>query len=154
MRRLAAGEAGIGTKKGHKNMTQQADSILLSGAAGPSRPRRFAVHHRYDHNFFAAYVLLIWLGIGMGFGPQIARHFARSQPAYPLIVHIHAAVFVGWLVLLTTQVLLIRACRVDLHRALGVAGGVMAGVMIVLGPTTALMVQHLQLGRHTAIPRF
>jgi len=84
----------------------------------------------------------------------VARHFAQSQPAYPLIVHIHAAVFVGWLVLLTTQVLLIRAGQVRLHRTLGVAGIVTAGLMIVLGPATALLVQHLQLGTPRSDPAF
>jgi hypothetical protein len=127
---------------------------MLLTAVENSPPRRFVAYHRCDHNFFGSYVLLVWLGIAMGFGPQIARHFAQSQPAYPLIVHIHAAVFVGWLVLLTTQVLLIRAGTVRLHRTLGVVGIVTAGLMIVLGPATALLVQHLQLGTPRSDPAF
>ncbi|MEO9131689.1 MAG: hypothetical protein ABI240_10825 [Sphingomonas sp.] len=34
---------------------------------------------------------------------------------YPLIVHLHAAAFVGYLVLFTAQVALIRTSRLDLH---------------------------------------
>jgi hypothetical protein len=134
-------------------MTQKADSMLLQGAAHPHLGR-FALYHRYDRSFFALYVLLIWLGISMGFGPQIARHFAQNQPAYPLIVHVHAAAFVGWLVLLTTQVLLIRTRKLELHRTLGIAATVLAGAMIVLGPATALIVQHLQLGTSHSDPAF
>ena len=64
---------------------------MLLTAVENSPSRRFALYHKYDRNLFASYVLLVWLGIAMGFGPQIARHFAQSQPvilglgAYDLI---------------------------------------------------------------------
>ena len=54
------------------------------------------------------YVLLMWLGIAMGFGPQIVNHIEKHAPPYPLIVHVHALAFVGWLVLLTSRVWLAR----------------------------------------------
>jgi len=60
------------------------------------------------------------------FWPQIIKHIKTQAPAYPSIVHVHAAAFVGWLVLLTSQILLIRSARVDLHRKLGIAGVVLA----------------------------
>lgn len=108
---------------------------------------RFAPRHRWDRNFFLLIVAVIWLGVLMGFVPQIRQHFATPSAPYPLIVHIHAAAFVGWLLLLTTQVLLIRAHRPDIHRRLGIAGAVLAGVMIILGPATALYVHaHSPLG--------
>jgi hypothetical protein len=59
---------------------------------------------------------------------------------YPLIVHFHAVAFVGWLVLFTVQVLLIRTARADFHRKLGMVGVILAVVMIFLGPATALIV--------------
>ena len=66
-------------------------------------------------------VVLIWIGIVMGFGSDMIRHFQTHERAYPLIVHFHAAAFAGWMVVLTTQVLLIRTRRHDLHRVLGFA---------------------------------
>ncbi|MGH8150222.1 MAG: hypothetical protein ACRETB_09670 [Steroidobacteraceae bacterium] len=66
---------------------------------------------------FLLWVALIWLGIIVGFGRQIAAQVETHQSAPPLIVFVHAAVFVGWLVLLTMQVLLIRSRRVDMHRS-------------------------------------
>src|ERR1700761_1770669 len=84
--------------------------------------QRFARHHPWDRNFFLVYVVLIWVGILSGFVPQVIKHINTHAPAYPPIVHIHAVVFVGWLVLLTSQVLLIRSARLHLHRALGIAG--------------------------------
>jgi hypothetical protein len=117
----------------------------LDDAANAPRHPRFARQHRWDRNFFLAYVALIWLGILSGFGPQVIKHIKTHAPAYPPIVHVHAVIFVGWLVLLTGQVLLIRSARFHLHRALGIAGAVLATVMIVIGPATALVVDRLRL---------
>src|SRR5207245_2336916 len=67
----------------------------------------FAPQHRWDRNVFLLLVGLIWFGVLMGFGGDIARHVRAHEPPYPLIVHFHAFVMVSWLVLLTAQVLLI-----------------------------------------------
>jgi hypothetical protein len=55
-----------------------------------------------------------------------------------LLVKIHGLVFTGWILLFLTQTSLVAARRVDLHRRLGVAGAVMAGLLVVLGVTTAI----------------
>ena len=125
-------------------MNQAAVLPPLLGA----RPGRFASLHRGDRTFFLCIVALIWLGILMGFVPQIHRRLVDGATPYPLIVHFHAVIFVGWLVLLTTQVLLIRARRPDLHRRLGIFGAVLAAIMIVIGPATALVMHAVTFG-HT-----
>ncbi|MGH7024448.1 MAG: hypothetical protein ACREEB_12795 [Caulobacteraceae bacterium] len=128
-------------------------SIAAEGPRGFAS-RRFAPFHRWDRNFFLAMVALIWLGILMGFVPEIAAHFQKHKPPYPLIIPIHGAAFVGWLVLLTTQVLLIRARRPDIHRRLGVAGAFLAMAMIVIGPVTAIVMQRVEAGTAQADPAF
>ncbi len=115
---------------------------------------RFNNNCASDRSFFLLYVLFIWIGVGMGFGPQIARHIETHASAYPLIVHFHALAFVGFLVLLTEQVLLIRAQRADIHRKLGVAGVALACVMLVLGPMTAFISDRLHLGTPRSDPAF
>jgi hypothetical protein len=107
-----------------------------------------------DRNFFLVYVLCIWTGICMGFGPQIVRHIEKHAPPYPLIVHFHALAFVGFLVLLTVQVLLIRVRRTDIHRRLGLAVVALACVMLVLGPMTAIISDRLHLGTPGSDPAF
>jgi hypothetical protein len=87
-------------------------------------------------------MVLIWIGIVMGFGNDLVSHFASHEPAYPIIVHVHAAIFVSFLVLMTVQILFVRAGRTDLHRTLGVAGVTLAAVMLLVGPATAFAVQH------------
>lgn len=116
--------------------------------------RRFAPNHPWDRNFFLLWVGLIWLGLAMGFGPQIAQHFEMHAAPYPIIVHIHAAAFVGWVILLTVQILLIRSRRLDLHRRLGVFGAALAGAMILIGPATALIVHRLSFGQPGDNPAF
>jgi hypothetical protein len=91
-------------------------------------------------------ISLIWLAIIAGFGPDLAHHIRSGAHPYPLIVHIHAVAFVGWLMLLTAQALLICFNRRRMHRTLGVAGVALAAGMIILGPVTALHVDSLQLG--------
>ena len=76
---------------------------------GTEQPRRgvnagpgpFAPCHRWDRDFFLTYLALFWLIILMGFVPEIIHHVQRREPPYPLVVHFHAAAFVGGLVLLT-----------------------------------------------------
>jgi hypothetical protein len=120
----------------------------------PSASGRFTPHHPWDRNAFLAFVAMIWTGILMGFGGQIIHNVRIHAPPYPLIVHFHAVAFVSWLALLTSQVLLIRAHRPDIHRRLGVAGAGLAAVMLVLGPATALIVDHLQFGGPHSDPPF
>jgi hypothetical protein len=111
----------------------------IVGASRPSQP--FAPQHVGDRNFFLLLLVLTWLGIVSGFGLDMADHIRHSTRAYPLIVHVHALLFIGWLVLLTTQVLLIRNGRIDIHRRLGMIAAWMIPLMVVVALTTAWTVQ-------------
>jgi len=130
------------------------NEAAVLGRLPAARSGRFAPQHRWDRNFFLLVVALVWLGILMGFGPQVRQHLASAAAAYPLIVHVHAALFVGWLLLLTTQVLLIRGGRPDLHRRLGLAGAGLAAVMMLIGPATALVMHALTFGKPGKPPAF
>jgi hypothetical protein len=116
--------------------------------------RRFAPRHRRDNLIFLAMVLLVWLGILMGFVPQVIRHVQLHRPPYPLIVHIHGPVFAAWLVLLTVQLGLVRTGNVRLHRKLGMIGMALAAVMVVLGPATAIVVDRAHIGTPQDDPGF
>ncbi len=115
---------------------------------------QFPPYHKWDRNFFLIYVALIWLGIVMGFGGDIQDHIEKHKPAYPLIVHFHAVAFVGWMFVLTAQVLLIRRRQHDLHRKLGIAAMMLAASMIVLGLATAIIVQQIDYGTKDSDPAF
>jgi hypothetical protein len=56
----------------------------------------------------------------------------------PPLVHVHAAVFMSWLVLLLVQSTLVAAHRVALHRRLGVAAGALAALVVGLGVAVSI----------------
>jgi uncharacterized membrane protein YozB (DUF420 family) len=114
---------------------------------------RFTDLRRLDRNFFLLMVALLWLGILMGFVPDIIRH-NKAHEVYPAIVHLHAVAFVSWLSLLTAQILLIRSRRVDLHRELGMAGTALYGAMLVLGVVTSVVVDYQSFGTPQYDPSF
>lgn len=109
------------------------------------RASTFSVHHKHDHNFFLALVAMMWLGILMGFVPEIVRHIEHPKFTYPWIVHVHAVVFVGWLCLLTTQLLLVRKHNIALHRRLGKFGMAHAVLIPIVGATTAIVMDRMAL---------
>ena len=53
----------------------------------------------------AAWLGLLWLRLIAGFGVDIKRFLHEAPPA-PAVIYVHAAVFTGWMFLLTAQVLL------------------------------------------------
>ncbi len=109
-------------------------------------PAAFRPQHAGDRIFFPGAVAVIWLAILGGFVPAILRHVTRGEAAYPLVIHIHAVVFVGWLVLLSVQVALIRTRHYELHRALGRFGAVLAIAVVVLGVWAAIVSEQVHFG--------
>jgi hypothetical protein len=99
-----------------------------------------------DRLFFPLMGLTALAVIGAGFAPTYYLGFWFSAPALAPIVHIHAAAFTAWLLLLLSQTLFIRLGKFRWHRAMGkVAVGlvmlmVITGYMVILGkprPTAA-----------------
>ena len=107
-----------------------------------------------DRNAFLLFTTLVWVGVLSGFGTDSFNHVSKYGLDYPLIVHFHAVAFVGWLVLFTVQVALIRTARADIHRRLGIAGAVLAAMMVVLGPATALVVDAARFTATGVTPEF
>lgn len=92
---------------------------------------------RQDRGIHAVWLGLFWVGIVAGFGLDTKPFLAQSVPK---IVYVHAAVYVGWLLLLTTQVLLVMKDKVALHRRLGKLTAGYAVLVVLLGMPTALAV--------------
>jgi hypothetical protein len=73
-----------------------------------------------------------------GFARTYYLKFAFGTPALPWLLHVHGALMTSWFALFFVQVNLIAARRVVLHRRLGVAGAVLAGLIVVVGIAVAL----------------
>jgi len=70
-----------------------------------------------DDRFFVRGAIVMALTIFAAFTFQHAM--GRSSFASPPLVHAHAIIFMGWVVIYLTQNLMIGAGRVDIHRKLG-----------------------------------
>jgi len=114
----------------------------------------FPTRHRLDRLAVPGFVAAIWAGILAGFVPEIAEHVRTQGLSYPLIVHLHALAFTGWLILLSVQVTLVETGNVAIHRQLGVAGAALAGTMVILGPMVALMTGSARFGTSRWDPGF
>jgi FtsH-binding integral membrane protein len=69
----------------------------------------------------------------LGFGPTYYMAGVFHAPLPSRIIHIHGAVFSCWILLLLVQNSLAWAGRVDIHRKLGLAGFLLACLMVVVG---------------------
>jgi hypothetical protein len=135
-------------------MGANVETVLQEGGAPKTTSRRFAPWHAADAIFFPALLAFLWLGILAGFVPEIVDHIAKQKPPYLWIVHVHAVFFVGWLVLLTIQMGLVRARNLGLHRRMGRMGFYLMPIMLVLGLVTSVMVDRSLLAHPGSRPQF
>jgi FtsH-binding integral membrane protein len=109
------------------------------------RAKRFAAFHKADRNFFLIFLLVCWLGVAMGFAPAVTKRMAgEAQYAAPLVLQIHAIAFIGWLALLSVQILLVRTLRTRQHQLLGLAGFALLPVMLVSGYVSEVYAQRFR----------
>src|SRR5438270_2982841 len=105
---------------------------------------------RYDHFFFSGTAWLMLATVFIGFAPSYYMAGMFRAPLPSRIIHIHGAVFSCWILLLIAQNSLAWAGRVDIHKKLGLAGFLLASLMVVIGPIAATD----RLARGTAPGRF
>ena len=93
---------------------------------------------RTDDYFFAGLSLLILAAVFLGFARSyyLAGTVRAHLPS--AIIHIHAVIFSSWIVLFITQIALVSAGRVGLHRKLGIVGVFLACLMVIFGVLAAV----------------
>jgi len=84
-----------------------------------------------DDGFFMTMAVVMAATIVAGFSLQLAM--GRSSFGSPLLVHAHAIVFMGWMVLYLAQNVFVTRGTMALHRTLGWIGAGWMVLMIVLG---------------------
>jgi hypothetical protein len=100
-----------------------------------------------DHLFFTAMAFAAALTVFIGFAPTYYLRGALGGRPLSTLVHVHGALFTGWMLLFLAQTSLVATRRVYVHRRLGVGGAVLAGVMLVVGYFTAV-----EAARHGVTP--
>lgn len=90
-----------------------------------------------ERRFFLGMAVLLALTVFIGFGLNAAR-YSFNASIFPAHVHLHAAIFVSWIVLYVLQNALVAADKVTLHRKLGILGSGLAVLMTGYGIFTTI----------------
>jgi len=114
--------------------------MMATAVAHPSTPPKPAIGmpgRRYDHLFFSVMALSMLTTVFAGFAHTYYLAGVFHAPLPSLIIHLHGAAFSCWIRLLVTRTSLVAAGRVDVHRRLGIAGFLLACLMVILGVLAA-----------------
>ena len=94
---------------------------------------------RAERIFYTAMSVAILITVFAGFSRTFfLRPYYQTQPLQPFLIA-HGIIFSAWLVLFLTQTTLVAARRTRIHMRLGIAGGLLASLMLVIGIYTALV---------------
>ena len=91
-----------------------------------------------ERRFYGLAALVAALVVFAGFARTYYLKGAFGAPELSGLVHLHGIIMTAWIVLFAVQAGLVAARRVDLHRRLGAAGAVLAGLVVVVGFATAI----------------
>ena len=123
------------------------------------QPSRMILHDRgtwsarEDRVASAVWLGILWAGILAGFGTDFSRYL-HEKPAPPLVVHVHAAVFSIWMLIVTAQVLLVLRNRVDWHMKFGWFAAGWVCLMAIVGPWAVMESQATNLNTPNSDPQF
>lgn len=94
---------------------------------------------RAERIFYTAMSVAILITVFAGFSRTFfLRSYFQTQPLQALLVA-HGIIFSAWILLFLTQTTLIAARRTRIHMRLGIAGGVLASLMVVIGMYTSIV---------------
>jgi hypothetical protein len=119
---------------------EQHDAAMRVDAAGAVGGKNVKMRNRRIWHFFhIAAVVYMTVVVIAGFWPSYFGQLFGDFPVRNPIIHMHAVIFTGWLLLLLAQVLLVAGGNTKFHRKLGVAGA-LYGILIVLTGLAATLV--------------
>jgi hypothetical protein len=100
---------------------------------------------RHDRLFYSSVAIALALTVVAGFGPTYYFRIIGASPLNTLsggpvtvLVHVHATLFTAWVLLFIVQTALIAQHKVAVHRRVGLAGAVLAVLMVVTGAWAAM----------------
>ncbi len=112
-------------------------ATLVARPNNPTKVSTGVPGRRYDHFFFSTMAVVMLATVFVGFAHTYYLAGVFHAPLPSLIIHVHGAAFSCWILLLVAQTSFVSAGRVDIHRKLGIAGALLAGLMVTLGVLAA-----------------
>src|SRR5262249_5511849 len=100
--------------------------------------RKPLTSRRRERVFYVGMSVAVAATVFVGFArTYFLKSYFGAPPLIPLL-HLHGFVFTSWIVLLLAQTTLVAANRTYIHRRLGMAGAVVAVMIVVVGALTAV----------------
>lgn len=111
---------------------------LMAGKKNMATPAAI-IDRRRERLFYTGMAVAVVITVFAGFARTyyLRPYFASSS--LPPLLHLHGVVFTSWLLLLLAQTALVAAKRTDIHRRLGIAGAIVAALMVGIGTATAII---------------
>ena len=130
-------------------------SLSAQVQARPARaptPLRAARRHPIARWYYLAATLVMMAMVARGFWPSYVGPLVRGGVQRFWVIHLHGAVFAGWMVLFLIQAALIAGGETAVHRRIGNVLGIAYGVLVLaLGLTVSFVapVLHVRAGEWT-----
>lgn len=110
----------------------------VAPALGPrfdDKPRR---SRRSERLFYCGMAAATTVTVIAGFSRTYYLKTLFGTPPLTLLLHLHGVIFSAWIALFIVQTCLVAADRVRWHRRLGIAGAVVAALVVAVGTFTAI----------------
>ena len=103
---------------------------------------------RRSHQFYLGLTLFLIANVVIGFWPSYFGTLLSGGVTRPMVMHVHGAVFTGWMALLLVQVGLAATGRIRVHRRVGTFGIWYGAAVFAMGciATIAAPVIHVRAG--------
>ena len=117
--------------------------MAITTVTSGSRPRA-GVDAR-DRAFYSGMALTMAVTVFAGFAPSYYLRAVVGPAPTPTgattltpLVHLHGILFTGWVLLFVVQTALVAQHRTRVHQRMGIAGGILAAAMVLVGTVTAI----------------
>jgi hypothetical protein len=130
-------------------MSTESPTATTIAAASKPTDRSIVLLRSWDRRFYVLITILLMGIVARGFWPSYyGQIFNGGGSGRAWIMHLHGAVYTGWMLLMLLQVGLVAVGRVGAHRRVGAFGIWYGGVVLVLGliVSFAAPVMHIRAG--------
>ena len=104
-------------------------TVSTAALATPRRTRRL---------FYVGMALAITVTVFAGFSRSYFLKPWFGTPELSGLLHVHGLVFTAWVLFFLSQAVLVATGRTYLHRRMGIAGAVLAGLVVIVGSAVAI----------------
>src|SRR4051812_23053049 len=94
---------------------------------------------RRTRRFYVGMAIVIAITVFVGFSRSYFLKGWYGTPELSRLLHVHGAVFTTWVLFFVAQTALVASGRTYLHRRMGIAGGILAALVVMVGTTVAVM---------------